>query len=415
LEVTRSDAKQVAQDFLDALKTNTAEQYAKIFTDDVGLMIGRWDKSEIHRPQHRVITRLMSEWSAWPDPRVERLNVFGEGNQVSVEFRIQATESDRYVEHNRSAILRIKEGKIELIRMYCPEPMPSARRKGWIAPANLSDEEMGRVFESMMNGSDPYEWLAPDEAGRWSLRGGMGGSGLPHPGSNFVGGVRWTPEEADRKIEETIEHHRQRNIGFQWWVTPHDTPIDLRARLEKHGMVLAGDAATMAYIGLDHLDIPVNPAVEVELLTGPDEATIEDIGHIMIVSFHWTQEQVNERKPGWLERLADAKLREQEGVYVARLNQQVVGFGRVQFRAGVAYLGGAGTLPEFRGQKVYSTLLRRRMESAHERGYHVAAVNAEPLSRRILAHYGFKEYARSYIYGWMPVIDLDVIKSLVPQ
>jgi hypothetical protein len=29
--------------------------------------------------------------------------------------------------------------------------------------------------------------------------------------------------------------------------------------------------------------------------------------------------------------------------------------------------------------------------------------------------YGFKEYSRSYIYGWMPVMDVEVIKSLVPQ
>jgi len=56
--------------------------------------------------------------------------------------------------------------------------------------------------------------------------------------------MRWTAEEADRRIEEIIAYHRDRNIGFQWWVTPYDTPADLRARLERHGLVLAGDAAT---------------------------------------------------------------------------------------------------------------------------------------------------------------------------
>ncbi len=58
---------------------------------------------------------------------------------------------------------------------------------------------------------------------------------IPHPGSNFVGGRRWTDAEADQKIAETIEYHRNRNIGFQWWVSPFDTPSDLRARLEKTG------------------------------------------------------------------------------------------------------------------------------------------------------------------------------------
>jgi GNAT superfamily N-acetyltransferase len=82
---------------------------------------------------------------------------------------------------------------------------------------------------------------------------------------------------------------------------------------------------------------------------------------------------------------------------------------------GAAYLGGSGVLPEARGHRVYATLLRRRLEEAHARGYHVAAINAEPMSRPIVEKYGFKEYARVYIYGWMPVIDVDVIKSLVPQ
>jgi GNAT superfamily N-acetyltransferase len=72
-------------------------------------------------------------------------------------------------------------------------------------------------------------------------------------------------------------------------------------------------------------------------------------------------------------------------------------------------------MPEFRGQKVYSTLLRHRLENARAHGYHLTAINAEPMSRRIVARYGFKEYARMYIYGWMSVIEVEVIKSLVPQ
>ncbi len=69
-----------------------------------------------------------------------------------------------------------------------------------------------------MNSGDVREWIRPNANWRGSLRGGRGGSGDAHPGSNFVGGKRWTAEEADQKIEETIAYHRERNIGFQWWV-----------------------------------------------------------------------------------------------------------------------------------------------------------------------------------------------------
>lgn len=411
-----ADPKELAQGFLAALAANEAAPYEAVLSEDAGLRLGRWDGGELYRPRQRVVQRLMDEWSAWPDPTMETFTIMADGDKAAIEFRIQATEHDRYVEHNRSAFLTIKDDKIQIIDLYCNEPIPSARRKGWIAPATLTEAELHHLFESLLHSGDPREWLAPDEGGRSSLRGGMGGNGKAHPGGNFVGGARWTAEEVDRKIEETIAYHRERNIGFQWWVTPYDTPSDLRERLERHGLVLSGDAATMARLGLENLaDIPTNPNVTIDLLDGYDDEAIDAVGHIMVVCFHWPQEQFDERRPGWVERMRDPQLREQDSQYLARLNGEPIGFGRLQLRGGIAYLGGAATLPEFRGQHIYSTLVRLRLEEARARGYHLAVVNAEPLSRPIVTRCGFKEYARAYIYGWMPVIDLDVIKSLVPQ
>jgi ketosteroid isomerase-like protein/predicted N-acetyltransferase YhbS len=411
-----SDPKELAQQFLAALSANDTARYEAVLSDDAALRLGRWDGSELYRPRWRVIQRLMDEWSAWPDPRLETLTIMSDADKAAIEFRLQATENHRYVEHTRSAFLTIKDDKISIIDLYCNEPVPSARRKGWIAPATLTEDELHQVFESMMNSGDPREWLAPDESERFSLRGEMGGNGQPHPSGNYIGGVRWTDEEVDRRIAEMIAYHRERNLGFQWWVSPYDTPRDLRERLERQGMVLAGDAATMARLGLDHLDdISRNPDVTIELLDGYDDAALDALGHIMMVCFHWPQEKVEERRPGWVDRMRDLKIRERETNYLARLKGQPVGYGRVQLRAGVAYLGGAATLPEFRGRHIYSTLVRLRLEVARSKGYQLAVINAEPLSRPIAARCGFKEYARAYIYGWMPVIDLDVIKSLVPQ
>ena len=180
-------------------------------------------------------------------------------------------------------------------------------------------------------------------------------------------------------------------------------------------MILAGDAAMMARLGLDNLDLPTNPACTVEILDGSDEDAFDAALTIAKVCFNWTDQQVVEQRPGLLERLRNPKFRERDMTYLARLAGQPAAFGRVQLQGGIAYLDGAATLPELRGRKIYSTLLRRRLEAARTRGYHLAAINAEPLSRGIVAHYGFKEYSRIYLYGWMPVIDVAVIKSLVPQ
>ena len=132
-------------------------------------------------------------------------------------------------------------------------------------------------------------------------------------------------------------------------------------------------------------------------------------------SFHYTGEQLDERRAGFFERIQDSAFREQETTYLARINSTPVGAATIRFEGGLALLGGAATVPTHRSRKIYSTLLRRRLEDARARGYHVSAIYAGPMSRRVVGRYGFKEYGRSQVYGWMPEIDMDVIRSLVPN
>ncbi len=212
-----------------------------------------------------------------------------------------------------------------------------------------------------------------------------------------------------------IEDHRRRNAGFRCFVNPFDTPADLRERLERHGLVLAGDEALMARVGLDHLDIPVNPAVQIEFIDGTKDESIEASLQIVGANFNWTKEQIDERRQQFFERIKSPQARERELHFLARLDGVPVADARVLLTMGVAYLGGASTLPAYRSQHIYSTLLRRRLEEARARGYNVAMIHAEPMSRRVVSKYGFKEYGRAYLYAWMPVIDMAVIKSLVPD
>lgn len=411
-----SDTKQLAQKFLDALAANAKAKYEEILSESAGMRIERWDGGEAYRPRTRVIEKLMGEWSAWIEPRLETFSLIADDERAAAEFRIQAMEKDRYMEHNRAAFLVIKDDKIQTIDLYCPEPQPSARRKGWIAPANLNDDEINRLFDSLQFAWDIREWIPPNFRGFQSPQIRSNGTDDSHPGSNFIGAARWTAGEADQRIEEIVTYHRERNIGFTWFVSSHDTPADLSERLERHGLVLAGDQAVMARVGLENLDdIPTNPNVEIELVDGSNEESVEAILQMTAVSFHWTAQQIDERRPGFLERIKNPEFRKIEVQYLARLNGKPVADARVVFRGGIAYLGGASTLPEYRGQKIYSTLLRRRLEEARARGYNIAAIHAEPMSRRVVKRYSFKEYAKAYVYAWMPVIDMDVIRSLVPD
>ena len=405
----------LAEQFLAALASNDAAQYARVLRDDVGLRVWNPRGCEVYRPRERAVKRLMDEWSAWNDATLETLSIVAHDERVAIEFRIQATENARCVEHNRAAFLAVRENLVQTIDLYCPAPQPSARRKGWIAPADLNDDQVRQLFEAWHYSFDIRESIPFNFAGFGGMSDWRDGTGNAHPGSNHVEGARWNAAEADARIEEMIEYHRTRNIGFTWFVNPFDTPADLRERLERHGLVLAGDQALMARVNLDHLDIPTNLQIEIELVDGSNDETLEAELQIIATCFNWTKEQVDARRPNFYERIKDPKFREREPRFLARLNGVPVADSRVILNAGIAYLGGASTLPAYRGQRIYSTLLKRRLEEARARGYHIAAIHAEPMSRRVVSKYGFKEYGRAYLYAWMPVVDLAVIKSLVPD
>jgi len=356
-----TDAQAIAEQFLAALAANDAAQLEAVLAEDCGLRLYGWEGVEIHRPRRRVIERLLGEVFV----KFESLSTLVNGDRAAVEYRVLTVLGDRYVEYYRSAFLTVAEGRVAVLDMYFSAAYPSGRRKGYIAPATLSEAEVIRVFEEQRTSGDNREWMPPNMRGRRNLQLGMSGSDLAHPGSNNVGGARWTAEEADARIEEIIAFHRQRNIGFQWFINPSDTPQDLAERLERHGLMHVGDTAMMARIGLDDVsDIPVNPEVKITLLDGSSDSDIEAALQIIGEGFHMPPEQIDEMRQMVYSRLRDPKMREQETVYLAWLNGEPVGQSRLMVRAALAYLGGAATRPAARRQHVYSTLLRRRLEDA---------------------------------------------------
>lgn len=389
--ICMTDPGTVARQFVAALAANEAAQLAAVLTEDAALLVHGLQGEEAYRPRERVIRRLTEEWAAWPDPQLEVFTVWAAGTRVAVEFRIQATEDDRYVEHNRAAFLTVQDERVQIIVLYCPEPIPSARCKGWIAPATLSDDEVNRLFATLQYTHDVREWLPHRMHGYRNRQFWEGGTGDAHPGSNEVGGARWTADEADDRIAAKIDEYRRRGLGFTWFVGSYDTPPDLGARLERHSMVLAGDQAMMARVGLADLDIPTNPDLAIEVLDGSDDEAVEAAYQLGAAAFNWTPEQIADRRPMVFDRIKDPAIRAWSISYLARLDGVPVAEASLNLRNGIAYLAGASTRPEYRNRRIYSTLLRRRLEDARAAGYHIAAIHAEPMSRRVVSRYGFKE------------------------
>jgi GNAT superfamily N-acetyltransferase len=331
------------------------------------------------------------------------------GRKTAVEFPIQATENGRYIEHNRAALFTIEAGHLKTIEMYCPEPIPSAHRKNHIASADLSDQELTRLFDSYLFHHDVRMGVPPGLSGRLNLRCLMIGRGGSHPDENTILGVRWTAEEADAKIQSVINHHKEKGIGFTWSISPYDTPSDLAQRLEKHGLILAGEQALMALTDLETLEIATNPDLEIIPLDITDDEQIEATLQVVSLAFQRTREQIDQRRPGFFERTRDNSHLN----FLAYLNGRLVGHGRIDLSGSTAHLSGAATLPDYRGRGIYSTLLHHRLNVAREFGHQIATIDALPMSKPIVARHGFKEYATTYIYAWMPVIDMDIINGLI--
>ncbi len=412
-----TDIKVLAQAFADALARGDRAALEGLLHEDARLRWWGWHGTEAHRPRGRVLERLAGEWTAWTDSRQETCTLTADGERAVVEYRVQGTDphSGRFVEHNRALVLTALDGQAHTLDLYCAEPLPSAPRRPPPAPATLSTAELEKLFELSRQGFDLREAIDANNSDVISLRGGRSDGDDTHPAGNYVGGARWSAGEADARITANIEHFAARGAGFQWWVTPYDTPADLPERLERHGLVRAGGYVKMARVGLDDLsDIPLNPRVEAVPVDGTDEDLFQAAMHVITVSFHAPPQQAAQFATHWRERLADPQFRQDNVIYLARLDGQPAGTGRIVLRGPMGYLVAGSTLPEFRGQRVYATLLRRRLEAARARGFHIVSLDAGPMSRAVVERYRFEPFGTTHVFAWMPEIDLDVIRSLVP-
>jgi hypothetical protein len=196
-------------------------------------------------------------------------------------------------------------------------------------------------------------------------------------------------------VAEAVVHVREllRSRGrgeVSWWVGERSTPRDLAARLEAAGLG-PGDPAVMTTLAIDS-EPRGTPAVEVRRVTSlADYLTALELDW---GAFDVPSEERHERRAAareaWPLIVADGR----SSIYLAYLDGEPAGFGRVVFAPSAALLLGGATVPQARGRGVYTSLVHARWRESVERGVPRVVVAAGAMSAPILECLGFERLGR---------------------
>jgi hypothetical protein len=222
---------------------------------------------------------------------------------------------------------------------------------------------------------------------------------IAHPLANLVGQARLRDDEADAIIRRLCDLYGGQGKPFGWYVGPNDTPTDLGQRL-----LGAGFRPLFEYAGLALTDlatpIRTNPAVRVEEIDGDAwRAT----NAMRATAFGVPLEFM----VGSAEVLIQGQATLHTRFYVAYVPEQAdpVAFSQMMDVPGtpIVNLGGAATLPDYRGRGIYTSLVARRLADARAAGRQAAVIQAmRHTSAPICQKLGFDEVCGLAVYAWQP-------------
>jgi GNAT superfamily N-acetyltransferase len=203
-------------------------------------------------------------------------------------------------------------------------------------------------------------------------------------------------ENVDAAIEEQIEYFNALGHGFEWKVYSHDTPADLKERLMARGFALD---ETEAILVLDLGELPAT-------LAGRQRHDVR-----RVVDTDGLRDLLAVRQAVWgddttgLEERLIRELRDQPdrtSCYVAYVDAVAASAARLNFdpNSQFASLWGGSTVPAFRKQGLFTSLVAVRAQEARQRGARFLTVDARPMSRPILERLGFKLMAYANALNW---------------
>ncbi len=198
----------------------------------------------------------------------------------------------------------------------------------------------------------------------------------PDPDMNIVSRLRLSGHDVPEAVADARRAFRAAGrTEATWEVGSGASPGDLLSRLRALGMT---DHAAM--LALACTGEPATPAEGIATERVESDAQLDEVRAIFADGDGWRPSDDWLRGDGSVTR------------YLARIDGTAVATADITWldHDRAVFLGGALTLPAFRGRGAYRALVHRRWQDAAERGRDVLVTQSEPMSQPILLGVGFE-------------------------
>jgi hypothetical protein len=207
--------------------------------------------------------------------------------------------------------------------------------------------------------------------------------------------LRLKPSEVERTVDRIAAILGVKELTeATWWVGRRSRPKDLADRLAELGLE-PGDPPR-----LTTLTIAGEPggeaAIEVRRVATSDE--LLQALEIDWACFDIPEEEREIRRREAVQTWPALEANPGFSTYLAYVDGEPVGFGRAIFTADAGLLLGGATLPQARGQGVYTSIVHARWQEASERGVPRLVVSAGARSAPILEQIGFERIGRVRLF-----------------
>jgi hypothetical protein len=212
----------------------------------------------------------------------------------------------------------------------------------------------------------------------------------------FISYSRLAGHDVAPAIDQQVRFFDSLGLAFEWKVYVHDTPPDLRQRLAAYGFEVEEGEAIMALV-LDEAPPQLLAPVthDVRRLDDPDQ--LDDV--MAVQRAVWRKDL-----SGQAGDLRDTMIMRPEliAVYAAYDEGEPVASARLFYdgRSPFASLWGGSTVVSHRKRGLYTALLAVRVQEALRRGARYLTIDASPMSRPIVARFGFRHLTTAYACNW---------------